>query len=52
MRAIYFTVAAALTVFSAAAAFGQTDAPKGYTGAYAPAGTPPDPLFHRSAAAN
>ena len=27
----------------ASAAFAQTDAPKGYTGAYAPAGTPPTP---------
>jgi len=42
MRIISLAVAAAFTVL-AAAAFAQTDAPKGYTGAYAPAGTPPTP---------
>jgi hypothetical protein len=42
MRTISLTVAAALTVLSAAA-LAQTDAPKGDTGAYAPAGTPPTP---------
>jgi hypothetical protein len=48
MRAVSLTLAAAFAVL-AAAAFAQTetptqtDAPKGYTGAYAPAGTPPTP---------
>jgi|SRR5271163_4759238 hypothetical protein len=49
MRIISLTVAAALTVLSAAT-FAQTETPKqtdappkGYTGAYAPAGTPPTP---------
>ena len=42
MRTISLAVAAALTVLPAVA-FAQTDAPKGDTGAYAPAGTPPTP---------
>jgi hypothetical protein len=42
MRAISLPVAAAFGVL-AAVAFAQTDPPKGYTGAYAPAGTPPTP---------
>ena len=42
MRTISLTVAAALTVLSAAA-LAQTDAPKGDRGGYAPAGTPPTP---------
>jgi hypothetical protein len=44
MRLISLAVAAALTVLSAAAlaqTLAQTDAPKGDTGTYAPAGTPP-----------
>ena len=40
MRVITFLLAAAFAVL-AATAFAQTDTPKGYTGAYAPAGTPP-----------
>jgi hypothetical protein len=40
MRLISLAVAAAFTVLSVAA-FAQTDAPKGDTGTYAPAGTPP-----------
>jgi hypothetical protein len=40
MRISSLAVAAAFT-FLSVAAFAQTDAPKGYTGAYAPAGTPP-----------
>jgi hypothetical protein len=42
MRIISLSSAAAFAIL-AAAAFAQTDAPKGYTGAYAPAGTPPTP---------
>jgi hypothetical protein len=40
MRLVSFAVAAALTILSAAA-LAQTDAPKGDTGSYASAGTPP-----------
>jgi hypothetical protein len=42
MRVVTFSVAAAFAVL-APDAFAQTEAPKGYTGAYAPAGTPPTP---------
>lgn len=42
MRVTTFPMVAVLAVL-ASAAFAQTDAPKGYTGAYAPAGTPPTP---------
>ena len=42
MRTICLAVAAALTVLSAAA-LAQTDAPKGDTGTYEPAGKPPSP---------
>jgi hypothetical protein len=40
MRIVIFSAAAAMAVL-ASEAFGQTETPKGYTGAYAPAGTPP-----------
>ena len=40
MRLTFLAVAATFTVLSVAA-FAQTDAPKGDTGTYAPAGTPP-----------
>ena len=40
MRAIILSAAAAFVVL-APDAFAQTETPKGYTGAYAPAGTPP-----------
>jgi hypothetical protein len=43
MRTIFLTGMAGLFVVFAANAFAQTEAPKGYTGAYAPAGTPPTP---------
>jgi hypothetical protein len=42
MRAVILTAAAAFVVL-APDAFAQTETPKGYTGAYAPAGTPPTP---------
>lgn len=42
MRVITLSAAVAFVVL-APDAFAQTDAPKGYTGAYAPAGTPPTP---------
>jgi hypothetical protein len=42
MRIISLSLATAFTVL-AAAAFAQTDATKGYTGASAPGGTPPTP---------
>jgi hypothetical protein len=42
VRMITFPIGAVLAVL-ASVAFAQTDAPKGYTGAYAPAGTPPTP---------
>jgi hypothetical protein len=37
------TLSAAAFVVLAPDAFAQTEAPNGYTGAYAPAGTPPTP---------
>ena len=40
MRIVIFSAAAAMAVL-ASDAFAQTETPKGYTGAYAPAGTPP-----------
>jgi hypothetical protein len=40
MRIVIFSAAAAMAVLGPGA-FAQTDTPKGYTGAYAPAGTPP-----------
>jgi hypothetical protein len=43
MRTISLIVMAGLFVVFAADAFSQTEAPKGYTGSYAPAGTPPTP---------
>jgi hypothetical protein len=43
MRTISVTVMAGLFVIFAADASAQTEPPKGYTGAYAPAGTPPTP---------
>jgi hypothetical protein len=42
MRVAILSAAAAFVVF-ASDAFAQTEAPKGYTGAYQPAGTPPTP---------
>jgi hypothetical protein len=42
VRVIAFPTGAVLAVL-ASVAFAQTDTPKGYTGAYAPAGTPPTP---------
>ncbi len=42
MRVVTLSAAAAFVVF-APDAFAQTETPKGYTGAYAPAGTPPAP---------
>jgi len=42
VRVMTIPVVAVLAVL-ASAAFAQTDAPKGYTGAYAPPGTPPTP---------
>jgi hypothetical protein len=43
MRIVTFSAAAAIAVL-ASDAFAQTATPKGYTGAYAPAGTPPTPV--------
>ena len=42
MRVVTFSVAVVFAVL-VADAFAQTETPKGYTGAYAPAGTPPTP---------
>jgi hypothetical protein len=42
MRVSILPVAAVFAIL-AAAAVAQTETPKGYTGAYAPAGTPPTP---------
>lgn len=42
MRVVTFSVAVIFAVL-ALDAFAQTETPKGYTGAYAPAGTPPTP---------
>jgi hypothetical protein len=42
MRASILPVAAAFA-FLTTASFAQTETPKGYTGAYAPPGTPPAP---------
>jgi hypothetical protein len=42
MRIVTLSAAAAFAVL-ALDAFAQTETPKGYTGAYAPAGTPPTP---------
>jgi hypothetical protein len=43
MRIVTFSAAAAIAVL-ASDAFAQTATPKGYTGAYAPTGTPPTPV--------
>jgi hypothetical protein len=45
MKKLGFSLGVALTVltYPAAIAFAQADPPRGYTGAYAPAGTPPTP---------
>ena len=48
MRTIFPTGMAGLFVVLAANAFAQTEAPKGYTGAYAPAGTSRRPLTPRA----
>jgi hypothetical protein len=42
MRVVTLSIAVAFAVF-APEAFAQTEIPKGYTGAYAPAGTAPTP---------
>jgi hypothetical protein len=42
MRVVTLSVAVVFAVL-ALDAFAQTETPKGYTGAYAPAGTPPTP---------
>jgi hypothetical protein len=47
VRVTTFPMVAVLAVL-ASAAFAQTDAPKGYTGAYAPAGNTANPIHHRS----